>query len=331
MAILNSELKLVRALTNNDLATNGGRISNNVIVAGSVNGIFPSIDAAERAAGSTKWRKVFWRVDNAASTRAINVRAMLSQPTPGGDHIVMTYGTHIDTQADRNISTDVMYGVGLLSAGVAAGANTIVVATETGTSPAIYRAGDTILLTNKVNLADVAGDMEVAVIDTVNYVGTTATITLENPLVYSYSIGDEVASFDEYAELVSSISGLTVSTVGSGDVDINAISANHIGSLFDTITCTFTSSSTFNGNSALLGPLGAGTVSGGFAPNNPDKGVPYFMIQNTAFSGAFTVGDTFSFVVNPAHVPVWLYRIVPAAIGPLSNNSFRLALMLESE
>ena len=70
--MLNTDLKIYLPETVNDLATNGGRMSTNLVVSGVVQNVWPHVPRAERTSGSKKYRKlsrnIGWMMSPPATT-----------------------------------------------------------------------------------------------------------------------------------------------------------------------------------------------------------------------------------------------------------------------
>ncbi|MBF0171737.1 MAG: hypothetical protein HQK87_11755, partial [Nitrospinae bacterium] len=74
MPIQSSELRFYKSATVSDASSNGGRMSANEIPDGVKNNVWPDVPQGERLAGSTKFRKVFFKVANDDDIRLINPR-----------------------------------------------------------------------------------------------------------------------------------------------------------------------------------------------------------------------------------------------------------------
>ena len=71
-------------------------------------------------------------------------------------------------------------------------------------------------------------------------------------------------------------------------------------------------------------------ASADYAPLNPATGTPYFTIKAIAWAGTFQTNDTVTFVTQPAAIPIWYRRQVPAATFSLANDFTSLAIHGES-
>ena len=333
MSILSSELKAYRAQTHNDTSTNGGTLSGVEIVSGVKNNVWPDAPQAELDAGSTKWRKIFLKVDNAENIDLQNAKAYIENFTPGQDRVVCFPGTASDIQSD--IATPRLFGAGQLNADVIATATTLTVSVEEATD-VIFQDGDTIRISDKTDINDGTGTSEFATISGIpSYAGNIATITLAAGLTNAYT-----ADTPKITRVASVIDGGTVGTtnttpavVGGGTVDDTFLVVENIGAVDDDWTLTFTSSTNFNitrANPAAGDDSLTGTTATITAPVNQVTGTPYFTMQTTFFSGAFAASDTVDFTTTSATLPVWEQRDIPLGASSLTANSVKLVLQGES-
>jgi hypothetical protein len=129
MAIQASELKFYKPAVITDGDTNGGRMSANAATTGVKNNIFPDVSQAERTAGLTRYRKVFFKVESAEDLALLNARIFIEKHTPGEDRVNLVIGTQSDTQLDLT-GTERVYGAGQLKTDITAGAGSCVVISE---------------------------------------------------------------------------------------------------------------------------------------------------------------------------------------------------------
>jgi len=334
MAIIDSELVFYKStmISDADPAANGGRMSADQVVSGVVQNVWPHVFKAERAAGSTKYRKVWAKVDNDADLKLYGGRIFLDAPTPGDDYVVFFAAGRRDTQADIT-GSERIYGSAPLKADVAAGANTIQVTCEDASIVGIFQAGDTIRITDKATPDATTGNEEELVIDAVSVAGADVTITTATPLANSYTVaaggrvssvlltGDVQASFDNWVE---------TSTAGTYDEAGSPIVLDNIGTIEETWTLTFTSASTFQVSGDTVGDVGTGDISTDFAPQNPDWSKPYFTLAAVGWGGTWAAGDTIVFQTHPAAVPIWEKRVVPAGASSLSGDQAVMVFAGES-
>lgn len=326
MTILQAEIKFYKSTTVGDTSANGGRMSSNQIASGAAANVFPSVDNAERVAGSTKYRKVFCKVANDADEALFNGRIYLEKHSSGADIVTIFPATQTDTQAGITGSEN-KYGCGNLNANVSIGATTLTVLCEPGNT-AIFRNGEKIRVSNKTDIDDEVGTEQFVTIVGVpvvvdDLVTITFTPALENAYLASVT---RVSSVYEYGDVVSSVDNLVVTTAGSGDLDIDFIAADNIGSTEQTFTGTFTNGTTFTLVGNTLGSLGSFTIGSGASPNNPAFTKPYIVIASGAFSGTFAAADTFVVQTHPAAPPVWEERTVTAGSGATAASTSVLVL-----
>lgn len=329
MPIIQAELKLYKAQTINDGGTNGGRMSANEITSGAMANVFPTVGEAERAAGSTKYRKVFMKVANDDDLTLLNPQVFLDNFTPGDDRVEFFAGNQTNTQSAIT-GSETKYGCGKLDQNVSAGAASVDVLVEDGATQ-FFQNGQTIRITDKTDVDDVGGNEEYVVISTTpSVVGNIVTLTFAPVLQngYSSSLG-RVMNVYEPSDVVSSFDTVNV-TSASGTFDENYLFADNIGTVEQDWTITFSNATTFTISGDTVGSVGGGNIGSGASPSNTDFSKPYFVIQAAAFGGTFTNGDTITFSTRPASVPVWLRRIVPAGAANLTVNEAVLAISGET-
>jgi hypothetical protein len=329
MAILSGELKLYRSLVVNDGSTNGGRLSANEMISGVVGNMFPSINDTERAAGSTKYRKVFAKVANDEDLTLFSPRLYMDVVTPGEDMITFFPATQTDTQAAVT-GSERQYGAGVLDASAVATATGITVLVEEGAIP-VFVVGDTIRISDKENLADEAGNEEFVEILTASVTLDVVSITFTPALEFSYadSVTRVSAVYEPPSDVVATVAGVTVTST-AGLLDEDNVLGGNVGGIEQVWTCLFTSPTAFNITGDTVGAVGSGTTGAGAAPNNASFGEPYFTMQAAGFTGTWVAGDTIVFTTHPAAVPLWFKRVVPAGAAALANNRARFVFAGES-
>ena len=330
MSIAQAELKLYKSTVINDTGANGGRMSASEAVDAVKNNIFPDVSVSERTAGITRWRKLFAKVANAASLALQNPKIIIETITPGGDHVEIAAGTYEDTQS--GLGTPRLYGGGPLNANVSATASSIDVLVEDAAA-GLFADGDTIRISDRATV-DGAGNEEFMTIATsgVSYVGNVATLTLTAGLVNGYTASaTRVSSVYQPADIAGAVSSwVETSTSGTYDEVGNPVAVDSIGGVSQAWTLTFSSASAFSVTGDTLGSVGSGTISGDFAPNNPDFSAPYFTLLSAGWAGTWASGDTITFRTDPAAAPIWLKQTVPPGTAALSSDSVIPAIIGES-
>lgn len=344
MTILASELKRKKSLTVDDTDSNGGRMDNNVdVISGITNNVWPSVFKAERLAGSTKYRKTFFKVANDADEVLYYPQIWMDIPTQGEDWIVFFLGTQSDIQSEITGGED-CYGCAPLKTNVSSGASSFVVTVEdatlaTGGADEIFRDGDTIRITNKDTPSSGAGTEEIHTISgDPTVVGNDVTITIVGTLENGYNTDDNtygtrVMSVLEPEDVVASVESVSASTFGDGDYndDDYPILPDNIGSIDQEITLLFSSATEFTATSSVPGvTLPPGTTDSEYAPENSDVSRPYFTIDKDGWTGTWTSTDTLTFTTKPAAIPIWEKRVVPAGCSSLIGNRTTLVISGES-
>lgn len=334
MTVLSSEIKLFKPAEVSDLASNGGRLSAVQAVTNTANNVFPDVSEAERAAGEVNYRKLFAKVENPSEEALQNTLLYLEQITPGDDMITIFVGTQTDIQsditADGETDSETHYGVGQLDSTVLAGVTSIDVLVEDAAAETIYRAGDTIRISDIPQLGG-AGNEETRTIDSVSFVGNVATINFTGGLANGYSSADTyVSSGLPIGDIVAQFNSFVVTSAGDGAYDDTNLTLDSVGTVEDDWTLTFTDATNFDVVGANEGAVGSGTTGGNFAPNNPDHGAPYFTLGSAGWSGTFQAGDTITFSTVPAARSFWMKRNVPAGSTAIASNLQRTLIRGET-
>lgn len=335
MPILDNEIIWRPAALMSDVtpAQNGGRMVFSQLVSGVKNNLFPDVSQSERLAGAVKWRKAFIHVNSGQDTALLNVRIFLDALTPAGDFVVFQPGTQTDTE-DQIAGRP--YGIGTLYAPVVGGATQIQVACERNAEYATlqpFRVGDRLRVSDRPSTGG-AGNEEWVTVSGVTYGADYATVDISAALVNAYAtVNTLVSSVLELPSVVGAVSGVSVVSSG-GNFDsatVGNLMAHNKGAVEENWTLTFTSATTFTVSGNTVGTLASpGSVSADYAPLNPATGTPYFTIRAIGWSGSFQAGNTMSFATQPAAIPVWYRRQVPAGTFSLANDFCSLAIHGES-
>lgn len=329
MAIVGTDLKFYQSKVVNDTNSNGGRITTTEILSGQSNAWWPNLTEAQLATGLTQYRKSFLRVNNSDDLTGYNCRIGLWKPTPGSDELYLFAGTQTDIQSD--ISSPDLYGAGKLDVSVLAGVSEIDVLVEDGTTT-IFRAGDLIRISDQTSVGS-GGNAEYKVIDTggVSVAGDVVTLTLTSALANDYSSTNTyVSSIYETAEVKCSTTGKVVTST-AGTFDESLMTLNNLGTLYQTLTFTFTSASAFTVTSdeLTLSP-NTGSTASTYAPVNLAVGLPYFSVSPGAWGGTFAANDTVVITTVPPAVPVWEMRYVPVGAAAIASQTRTLMVFIES-
>jgi hypothetical protein len=318
MPVIGTELKMYKSATVSDTTANGGRMGTTLVSSGVKNNIFPDVPESERTAGSTKYRKVFLKVEDSENLALQNPQIFMSQFTAATDRVIFFAGTQTNTQNEIT-GSERKYGAGQLAADRSSGQTSLTVNVEDA-ADAIFQNGDFIWISN----GTIEQKLEV---QTVSWNSNQATLTLAsgNTLGGTYlATNTYVASMYQPSDVQTSFD--TWGEVGTGTYDETTYPPvlSNVGTVEDTWTLTFTSATNFSVSGANSGLVGTGTVSSSFAPNNPSMSAPYFTLNTLGWGGTWTSGNTVSFKTHPAAVPIWLRRTVPASAASLSLNTFKI-------
>ena len=307
--------------------SNGGRMSAVAMVSGVNNNIWPDVPQAERSAGSTTYRKLFYHVANDDDLSLLSVKAFIENFSPGDDTITMFAGTFEDTQADLT-GAERQYGCGQLNATVLAGVTTIDVLVEDAALD-LLQNGDTVRISDRDDV-DAAGNAEYVTLNAATtYAGDVATITFLEPLANGYAAANtRVASVIELPDVLATVTAWAESAAGDGTFDeaTSPLGLDHIGTISQAWTLTFTAATTFDVVGDIVGSVGSGDTGNDFSPNNPNHAKPYFNLLFAGWAGTWASGDTITFRTDPAALALWEKRIIPAGAGSLAGNSVSVAV-----
>ena len=318
MPVEGTDLKVFKAVVNDDTASNGGAMSAVEAVNGAAD-IWPAVDLAERTAGSTRYRKTFHKNDNADDTALQNTVVGVSKPTPGGDSLYLIAADQINTQGDL-VGTEDRYGAGQLNAPAGIGDSSIDVLVEDG-AVILFRAGERIRINNMTGPDDGVNTQEFHTINGAPTVlGDVVTIAITGTLANAYGTADTAVSSVIEAGTVAAMVSVPVVTSAAGVVDEALLGLHNVGGVQETWTLTFTSALNYDLVGSTLGAIGSGSISSDYAPINPDTATPYLTLTAAFFTGTWLTGDTVVFATSPAAVPTFEERVVPAGTASSSGN-----------
>lgn len=335
MPILDAEIlwRPAALMSNTTPAQNGGRMASTQLVSGVKNNLFPDVSQAERLAGSVKWRKAFIHIASAQDVALMNVRVFLDALTPAGDFVTFAPGTATDTE-DQITSRP--YGIGTLNAATTAGATELQLLCENPTAYGTlqpFRVGDLIRVADRPSTGG-TGNEEWVTLSAMSYGAEFATLTFSPALANAYATANTlVSSIYPSAQIVAACTNIAKTSVaGNFDaVTLGNLVAHNRGAVADNWTLTFTGATTFTVAGQTVGALAAaGSTAADYAPVNPATGTPYFTIKALAWSGTWATGNQVSFTTQPAALPIWYRREVPAGTVSLANDYASLAIHGES-
>ena len=334
MSITQAELKWMKAEDMSNEGSGGGRMSDTVISPGLKNAVWPDVTQSERADGVTAYRKVFLKIADSENLALQLSKLFVENFTPAEDSVVIFPGTQTDIMSELT-GNERVYGCGQLNTTVLANDITITIATE-GELLDMFQTGDTIRISDKIDVDDATGSEEYATISgAVVYTGDVATFDIAVGLGSGYSSADTrvssvIESFGDIVGVASDTSVVTTNT-GAYDAITNPILAPNISSVEQTWALTFTTSVAFDVTGDVLGAVGSGNTTSDTSPTNSTYGLPYFTLLFAGFSGLFDAGDTITFTTSPASAPIWQKRVVPIGANSLTANSVVLAADGSSE
>ncbi|MEO5357791.1 MAG: hypothetical protein H7844_10895 [Nitrospirae bacterium YQR-1] len=116
---------------------------------------------------------------------------------------------------------------------------------------------------------------------------------------------------------------------GSGAFDETKVTLDNEGTIEDTWTFTFTSSTAFTCSGTYTGSVGSGSINSTFTPNNANVGKKYFSVPSNAWSGTWATNDTLQFKTHPSKAALWVKEVVPAGTQAYSENGVCMELYVE--
>lgn len=322
MTILASELKAYLPTVVSDASGNGGRISFAAITSGALQNVFPHVFRSERVAGSTKHRKLFFRVANDADETLYAPMIRLHAPTVGDDYVYFRVGTQRNTQGDLT-GSERKFGVGTLKTAVTGGSSsTLVVTVENAALTGIFANGDTLHITNKASpTASTGAEEQVIVSGAPSVSGLDVTLTLSAAVTNSFLAGAYVASvYVPAGDLVGSVDNWVETGTGTYDEATYPVEVDAIGSAEQTWTLTFSDATTFTVVGDTVGSVGTGSVSADFTPTNSAVSKPWFTLRSAGFGGTWAAGNTIVFQTHPPAIAIWETRVVPAGAASMAGN-----------
>ncbi|WP_457571412.1 hypothetical protein [Desulfovulcanus sp.] len=158
--------------------------------------------------------------------------------------------------------------------------------------------------------------------------GTEYRVYLADTLSYDYTGEIYAGACLELGDIYPEVQDTQI-TSAAGQYDFNYLSLDNQGTVTDTWTITFTSSTEFTCTGTKKGSIGTGSVLNDFAPTNPQTGKPYFTLKKDGFSGSWQTGEKIVFKSIASARGFWLKEIVQAGAGNYPDNLFLLGWWIE--
>lgn len=316
MSVTSSDIKFYKATNNNDTTANGGRISTTEIVTNTANNLFPNVTNAQRVAGLTRYRKEFMRNEEANNLSLSNTKVWIGTRSTSDNYFQIKDGTDTDTQAEADDYTN-WYGAGLLATSVASGETSLEVTYDAASG---VFSGEGLL----VHVDDGTNEVDVGVVGTPTWVGTTATMNISGELGYNFSATTTtVSTMLDLGTIEASSSGWTEnSSSGTYDETTYPLTDYNVGTVTDAFTITFSDANNFSCSGANTGSLASGDISTDFQPANGAS--YYFKVDKDGWGGTWASGDTVTFSTVHAGKSIWWKEVTPAGTASYSNNTVTL-------
>jgi hypothetical protein len=332
MPITATDLKWMRSAIVSDSGTNGGALGSSEIINGLKNNIFGDVSESERLSGSETYRKVFIKLENAENLPLISPKVFMEAPTAGDDAITLINATAIDTKDDID-GTYNEVGCATLSQDILAGSFSLTALLDIN-GATTFEVGDSILISDTYPLGTGAGNSEFRVIDSVSYDvdGDLVTITVTEAIGNNYTNGvATVSGVLDYPAVEVTMTNFTTSTSGGiiNSVDSNLI-GYQLGAKQETISIVMTSDTAYEVTGSVSGNLGVGSINSDYTAIDDVSVQDMFVIPASFWGGAWSVGDTITFEIIPAVIPLWVKREVPVDSTTISGNSVVISVRGES-
>ena len=325
--MLSSDLKVYSSLAN-------GRCSAVQVNTGVVQNVFPHVTSAQRASGMTDYAKTHWKCGDTGNATLLDPEVYQDYPTlSADDYVVMCLlgqRDPISTLATTIAAAD-KAGSAILKNNITAGDSTCTVTVKhadllPGGTDDIFLDGAKIKVCTHTTATGSDGAEETQTISgTPTYSGLDVTITIAATFTNSYTADGSVARVSSLLEPASDIepsytTPVVTSTAGTFDDTTYPVTLDNIGTVEEDITLTWTDATHFTASGDTLGTLGSGTVGTTFTVTNSDFSRTMFEIHASALGGAWVSGDTVTFTLHPATVPIGQKRVVSAGAASLANN-----------
>jgi len=317
--IVGSEIKQYRSDVANNASSNGGGMSDNEILTGVKNNVFPDVTQAELLSGVTHHRKVFHKIENADDETLFNSKIHLIENSDGDEYTSLIIGTLTNTEGDLTGSED-EYGISELDDSVSAGESEVVVNAKSST-PIMHRTGDTIFITDGVNSEYFEN---VTVVKNSNQY--TIALDTGDSFGYDYNVSSSlVASVIEYGNISTDYSWDESGVVSAGEYDETnyPITLNNIGTIEQIWIITFLSGdTTFSCVGNTVGALANGQIGVDYEPSHTKFLTPYFSIDADGWGADFEEGDVIVLTTHPCAAPIWRKRVVDAGSASASSVGY---------
>jgi hypothetical protein len=321
MSILLTELNLYKSKTVSTDSLNGGRRSATKIVSGKTGNCFDYILPDELTDGFTRTAKLFFHVDNDDDLPLMSAQVILNAPTDGDDWAVIYEGTPRDTQGDH--TSPRLYGVATVAVDALAGSSTISGDVEDASITGIFADGDTVYVFNKATATATTGTREKHTVSgTPTVSGNRVTVTISGTLASDYTVasGARIASAIDCGTLACSVDNWVWTGSGTYDNSTYPLVTDNLGTVEQTWTFEWLTSTTFSCTGDTVGALADGQAASDYSPINPDTGKPYFTLRAAGHGGTPVAGDTLVCQTHGAETAFYLQLTGPAGATVSPGN-----------
>lgn len=320
MTITGDQIKFYKSIYVNDSLTNGGRIGSELMADNSLNNLFRNVQSSERESGITLYRKFFVKNENPNDLALENPGFLISNVSSGESYFQVAAGTDQDNQSASDDYTN-WYGSGYLAENCLSGESSFLVNCKQGSG---YPSGSLLRISDGLQQA------EVLMLGSASWNGLQATINISGEIGYNFTADETVISgILPLDDLTPSIANWYESSLGGAyDESSYPVTLYNIGTISESWTLTFTSSTDFTVTGAIVGSLGSGSTANNFVPVNGSS--YYFNLDKDGWAGSWVAGDVITFNTVHAARSVWAKEIVPVSCGSQANDLCQFKLTGES-
>lgn len=338
--MLSSEMRAFKSLANGRRADG---LPANLITSGVAQNVFAHVSSADRQTGRTDYAKIHWGLINSDNVALLNPETYIDKPTLSAyDYVVKWESTQRTALADlaTEAAAATKVGSAVLAADIASGATTFQVTVKhadmlPGGVDDIFTDGlPGRICSHTTATADdgVEEDMEIS--GTPTYSGLTVTITVANAIQNSWTANGTVR-FSTLIRPAGAIkpsydSMTNNSAAGVLDDTTYPVELDNYGTIEEDWVGQITAAGTYSLTGDTKGLVGTGTIGSDLTITN-SSGKTVLVIPAGMLSGAWAVGETFTFTTHPATLPIGEKRVVLPNALSLANNRVTSVIGGESE
>lgn len=316
MAVTEADIVFYKAA-----ATTGGRKSVNVLTTGAKHALFPAITPDQRAAGGTRYRKIFVANENTENLAWVSAGPYIKTPSPAGDYLRLHLGTKDDDATAAAAYTD-WAGAGALAAAASPGATSLTVD---------FDAADGVWDGAVIVISEGSVREEAEVDGAPAWTGNQAVLTLAGAITGDFTTAAIVSTVPGTETVKAAFDTWVKTLTGTAAFDHTQAVAYNVGTVEDAFTLTFTDAlGNFSVVGAYSGAVGTGSIGVDFQPAAASG--YYMKLPAAAWSGDTpAMGDIVTFNMTESAQAVWIKNVWPAGVASYTANAPQLAWIGASE